>query len=270
MQSRIATPIARKLSRKPQHSRRYYSFESGKRNLVSHGGTSGEKEWWKTEAHLVKKTKESPQTHIIFLEGLCGTGKADLLWRLSRMQLSGLPDTFHHFAQQHRSDLADLDRLNTLWADSLMSKVKDLASKKHKSNVLFINRSPVSSWAHVRSSKTEKLMTEFLDWTKTSNASIIWCLSDDLRRQERMGQRILSATGDHLQLRNDLGELEINGDYLSSPQQLATAQAYQQLLEAGKFDSSIATTSAKQATSRILEICVVEFQSFFDRPGARS
>jgi hypothetical protein len=159
--SRIATPVARKLSTKSHDTKRCYSWESGKRNLVSHGGTSGEKEWWKSEAHLVKKTNESAQTHIIFLEGLCGTGKADLLWRLSRvrfqssrsnrlfsdveivfrvlisskigfhpyheqMQLSGVPDTFHHFAQEHRSDLADFDRLNTLWADTLLSKVKDL------------------------------------------------------------------------------------------------------------------------------------------------
>jgi hypothetical protein len=103
-----------------------------------------------------------------------------------------------------------------------------------------------------------------------SNASVVWCLSDDLRRQERIGQRILSAAGDDLKLRNDLGEIENNGDYLSSPQQLATAQAYQQLLDAGKFDSSIATTSAKQATAQILKICGVEFQSVFERPGARS
>lgn len=92
------------------------------------------------------------------------------------------------------------------------------------------------------------------------NVSLVYCLSDDLRRQERIGVRVSSAEGRDLQLRNALGEVDLGGDYISSPQQLATLQQYEKLLSTKTFDAVIATTSAKQAVAQILQTFGLEFK----------
>lgn len=125
-------------------------------------------------------------------------------------------------------------------------------------------------WAHLgpQSAEAVRIRDEFVEWKRAHNASVLLCVSDSIRRQERLGERSAKAQDNEIPIRNMLGELS-DGDFISSPIQLATGKRYEELHSGSDlFDSTLATTSAKQATAQLLKISGVEFEPFVPAMGA--
>jgi hypothetical protein len=241
-----------------------------------------------------KFNRERGQLHFIFLEGLPGTGKQGVLWRLNKMGFKiHVQSYLEHCARTntppttpsatntlsaHSSLFAPLTAATSLtWLSDLARALEahqtqyQRAPEQYKSDVLFVHRSPLSpvlhghDWAH-------SLALEILHhWSPT----LLMCHSDPIRQLERLAERNADSEAPLQHLRAQFRELD--------QEHLATLRARLHKLNESAveveyapngrsatstrwFDFVLPTTDTKQATAQILTSCGFEFQNIFNNP----
>lgn len=127
-------------------------------------------------------------------------------------------------------------------------KIKASTSQENsfKDNIVFINRSPISSWACLPSSNTD-FKSIMKDINSSFNTATLYCNSDDIKIMERVGGRFFLSYGSPKEIRQAL--CEDNDAY-----QLQIKNRYETLLDSGYFDETIYTTDVKQAQAQIFKV----------------
>lgn len=116
--------------------------------------------------------------------------------------------------------------------------------KSHKDGIVFMNRSPLSSWTCANDSSGLTIMKEI---SESFNTSTIYCHSDELKIMERLGGRMFLSKGGEQYVREVLKEDK-------DDVQEAIRSRYKVLQDEGFFDDIVYTTDVKQAQAQILKI----------------
>jgi len=201
------------------------------------------------------KTHHEEKPHFVFLEGLPGTGKKDILCRLHNMGYTVETQTFLDYALQNLKEFSIKPHSQTLsltWAADKIGKMKQYAleyqrGKQFQGNTVFIHRSPLSMEVY---GIIPIKMTGMMDELKNHfSISVVYCISDPIKRQERVGERNYWAESNTKNLLMNVfkeeNEITIKG----------LEGRYNGLMEMGVFDASLPTTSCKQATAQLLTMC---------------
>eukprot|EP01124_Arcella_intermedia_P036482 TRINITY_DN9565_c0_g1_i2.p1 TRINITY_DN9565_c0_g1~~TRINITY_DN9565_c0_g1_i2.p1 ORF type:complete len:255 (-),score=45.77 TRINITY_DN9565_c0_g1_i2:44-808(-) len=208
---------------------------------------------------LKSKTEDPHKPHFIFLEGLSGCGKQEILKRLSNMDFTVDMDTYSHFVN-HNSKYSHLPAhghaISCLWGAQRIEKLKHYTEqhsngKKFQSNTIFLHRSPLSIDAH--QNITHPFAPLMQELKKEFNISLIYCWSDPIRRQERLAERQYWADKDYLEFWSRFFPEDPAKD-----QQISSN--YQSLQSASHFEADLPTTSTKQATAQLLRMCDIGVQ----------
>eukprot|EP01125_Pyxidicula_operculata_P020644 TRINITY_DN7673_c0_g1_i2.p1 TRINITY_DN7673_c0_g1~~TRINITY_DN7673_c0_g1_i2.p1 ORF type:complete len:260 (+),score=20.73 TRINITY_DN7673_c0_g1_i2:33-812(+) len=214
---------------------------------------------FKPSESLSIKTK-SKKPHFVFLEGVAGTGKADVIWRLHKLGYTVSTNTFFNHCENFTSKNEMIDQKGLFCSLSWLNLQTQFIQKISedgsipKDNLVVLHRSPLSLWVHDQGVDALNLVKEL---KMLYNISFIYCWSDPTRIQERVGERNYWSTGKTKKLYEQFDEenTEIQKRY---------EQKYIELQEKGIFEGSLPTTSSKQATANLLTLCGVDFNPVFD------
>jgi hypothetical protein len=124
--------------------------------------------------------------------------------------------------------------------------------QKHKDNVIFVQRSPLSLWVHDVSRMQPPSHTNV--WLRIADelkgqfsTSTILCNAEDIKLKQRLAERMFWAENEPKAIRQALHEED------ADLQQLYESK-YKELKEKDWIDDLVMTTSAKQAQAQILTL----------------
>ncbi|ELR12518.1 uncharacterized protein ACA1_028530 [Acanthamoeba castellanii str. Neff] len=185
-------------------------------NLPDPRAFAQEKAFWATQEPLKQKRLQAKEKgeaclpfshhcpilspHFVFLEGSGGAGKKDLLWRLNKM---GHEVVFHPYltflldSQYPYTPTRDHDILQVRWGNKIINALENIASlsktgKAYKSNLVFVHRSPISSYHYARDRNPDE-------------AALYLSLMRQITT-ERLGERLMVPPEKEKALRRELGE----------------------------------------------------------------
>jgi len=227
------------------------------------------KHHWQTNEYLKQRrlqAAEKGEVHFVFLEGGGGAGKKDLLWRLSKMGHEIILYPYVSFMADipHKYDpIKDHNILQVRWNNKIISAMENIAAlskggKRYKNDLVFVHRSPLSSYQYAQNKKEAQLYLDLVREIKSAfSSTLVLCKADPMRAQERIGERLLVTHEKEKTLRKKLGE----SDTLARIQQ--ESEEYERYMkneanQEGIMDELVHTTSAKQAQAQILKLYGVE------------
>eukprot|EP01095_Lingulamoeba_sp_RSL-Kostka_P017351 TRINITY_DN8948_c0_g1_i3.p1 TRINITY_DN8948_c0_g1~~TRINITY_DN8948_c0_g1_i3.p1 ORF type:complete len:250 (+),score=49.66 TRINITY_DN8948_c0_g1_i3:47-796(+) len=213
--------------------------------------TANHKDFFAINKKLSAKTKDSTDPHFIFLEGLPGSGKFDIVNRLSKYGYTTISLPFIEEYKETKS----VEKANDVLRKKFMDEITSIKSQKNpiKENVIFATRSPLSiklESDNVLSIKNSDLLEEKRKLKEVcENLSVVWCQTDPIIIQQRIQGRALLSNEENKELRKDLNESKDSETVI-----IKKNDYYQKLLEDKIFDDFIYSTSVKQAVASIFNL----------------
>lgn len=218
------------------------------------------REFFQRNERLVAKRTGASSLHYVFLEGLAGSGKGALLERLARIGYTtkSLPYVKFCSAMWHTTHFQPTSTtVGMFWLSEWTKELELLEhahkkGQKHKDNVIFVQRSPLSLWVHDVSRMQPPSHTNV--WLRIADelkgqfsTSTILCNAEDIKLKQRLAERMFWAENEPKAIRQALHEED------ADLQQLYESK-YKELKEKDWIDDLVMTTSAKQAQAQILTL----------------
>ncbi|EGC37369.1 hypothetical protein DICPUDRAFT_150028 [Dictyostelium purpureum] len=233
---------------------RFYSNNSKREQL------SVEREWWKPNKDLsliLEKSKQEKKPLFVFLEGISGSGKQQLLERLSNTGYKTISNTFF----KDSSNLKDTNFSNHFDSNLKLSinQLNNSNLESIKNNLVFVHRSPISSivYNNINNKELFSLIKDQILKEKENqinneiNSVYIYCKTPIELVEQRLGGRY------HFYDEKELDLLEI---LKIQDNQDRSVEIYEQLLENNLiFNQTLDTTSIKQACPSLLALFNIYF-----------
>ncbi|KAN0045404.1 hypothetical protein ACTA71_005782 [Dictyostelium dimigraforme] len=224
---------------------------------------SVEREWWKPTDSLseaLEKSKAQKKPLFVFLEGPSGSGKQQLLERLSNIGYKTIQNSFFkHSLSSTSSTSSTFD--NTL--NQSINSIKNNSNNNNnnnnnnsnnnneeiKNNIIFIHRSPISSiiYNNNNNNNNEKLIKEIKEIKEVNNENYnsiyIYCKTPIELIEQRLGGRYHFYEDNETEL---LEKLKIKSH------QEPSYEIYNLLEKESIFNQTLDTTSIKQACPSLL------------------
>eukprot|EP01103_Thecamoeba_quadrilineata_P012518 TRINITY_DN3245_c0_g1_i2.p2 TRINITY_DN3245_c0_g1~~TRINITY_DN3245_c0_g1_i2.p2 ORF type:complete len:256 (+),score=58.37 TRINITY_DN3245_c0_g1_i2:3-770(+) len=222
------------------------------------------KDWFNTlypnQPLLTTKRVDHSNPLLVFLEGPAGSGKSDVLSRLSRMGYQTHPSSFFSHCQRQVPILA-----SQYWSKDLLEILEESQEIKPKNNVVFVERSFLSQLLQpslleqVDRPLKESYWKIMMEATRGKyNTAVLLCEADPAIKRERIAKKFWFAEDSEKALRRELGEEELE-EFIEKQEKF-----YRKLKEEDNhwFESKIFSTDSQQATAAILKLLGIPPPSF--------
>ncbi|KAF2078135.1 hypothetical protein CYY_000519 [Polysphondylium violaceum] len=233
-----------------------------------------EKQWFKPKESLsseLERSNKESKPLVVFLEGPSGSGKRQLLERLSNTGYHCIIKPFIDVAKDNAKDILqpsssfDIKNQSKLYdqliKDNLNQSLLNSSNKSKdqaafKNNLLFVHRSPISSIIYDKGNNQIESINKFIQQQKQQekdyNVVYVYCKTPVELIQQRLGGRYHFNEDQDNQLVSKLNITDL---------QEFSEELYSTMEKESVFDEVLDTTSIKQACPSLLAMFNIYFNN---------